>query len=85
MSRATEADGSSHPQENVPDRLGFHYTVMALALWPLLLLSISEVWKEKDSVSRDVADRLYSRLSLIVSKVSWAGRGARGNRPGVIG
>ena len=53
----------------MPDRLGFHYTVMALALWPLLLLSISEVWKEKDAVSRDVADRLYSRLSLIVSKV----------------
>ena len=56
----------------MPDRVGFHYAVMALALWPLLLLSISEVWREKDSVSRDVADRLYSRLSLIVSKV---GRG----------
>ncbi|XP_043227809.1 ATP-binding cassette sub-family G member 8-like [Amphibalanus amphitrite] len=64
--------GDNKDQENVPDRLGFHYTVMALGLWPLLLLSVSEVWKEKDAVSRDVADRLYSRLSLVVSKLFYS-------------
>ncbi|XP_037091076.1 ATP-binding cassette sub-family G member 8-like [Pollicipes pollicipes] len=64
--------GDNKDQENIPDRLGFHYTMMSLALWPLLLLSISEVWQEKDAVSRDVGDRLYSRLCLIVSKLFYS-------------
>ncbi|XP_037076874.1 ATP-binding cassette sub-family G member 8-like [Pollicipes pollicipes] len=54
--------GEDHDQENVPDRVGFHYAMMSLALWPTLLLTVSSVWRDKDVVTGDVSDRLYSRV-----------------------
>lgn len=61
--------GENRDQESIPDRLGFHYTMLSLAPWPLLLLAINGVWREKDTVTHDVADRLYTKFAYVFSKV----------------
>ena len=57
-------------QESVPDRTGFHYAMLSLAAWPSLLLTVSDIWRDKDVVSRDIDDRLYSRACHTLSQVS---------------
>ena len=42
---------------------------LAVGIWPMLLTMISEVWREKRSVTRDVEDGLYSKLAYIITKV----------------
>lgn len=56
-------------QDNINDRLGFFHVLMAVGIWPMLLTMISEVWREKRSVTRDVEDGLYSKLAYIITKV----------------
>lgn len=52
------------------DRLGYHYTVMCIAVWPLLLaLTISEIRTNRQTVERDIKDGLYGRLIYIFMKV----------------
>lgn len=57
-------------QESVNNRAGFHYSMAGIALWPVLLMAISEVWRDKPAVARDIGDGLYSRGIYIVTKVS---------------
>lgn len=57
-------------QESVNNRAGFHYAMAALGLWPVLLMAISEVWRDKPAVARDIGDGLYSRGIYIITKVS---------------
>ena len=59
-------------QDNINDRLGFHHCIMAVGIWPMLLCMISEAWREKGPVTRDVEDGLYSKLAYIMTKVSYA-------------
>ncbi|XP_043201300.1 ATP-binding cassette sub-family G member 8-like [Amphibalanus amphitrite] len=61
--------GEDRDQETVPDRTGFHYAMLSLAAWPSLLLTVSDIWREKDVVSRDIDDRLYSRACHTVSQI----------------
>lgn len=56
-------------QDNVNNRANFHYVMATLALWPVLLMAISEVWRDKPAVARDVADGLYSKGIYILTKV----------------
>lgn len=56
-------------QEDINDRLALHYVLGTVAIWPTLMLMISDVWKEKDSVARDIKDRLFGRFIHFVSKV----------------
>lgn len=56
-------------QDNVNNRATFHYVMASLALWPVLLMAISEVWRDKPAVARDVADGLYSKGIYIITKV----------------
>ena len=56
-------------QDNINDRLGFHHCIMAVGIWPMLLSMISEAWREKRPVTRDVEDGLYSKLAYIMTKV----------------
>ncbi|XP_068630907.1 ATP-binding cassette sub-family G member 8 isoform X2 [Battus philenor] len=49
------------------DRIGFHYAVMCLSAWPLLLwLSAREASSMRHHVERDVAVGLYSRTVFII-------------------
>ncbi|XP_075528671.1 ATP-binding cassette sub-family G member 8 [Dermacentor variabilis] len=59
-------------QEHVLDRLGFHYALLALCLWPLLLGDITDVWREKAYVSRDINERLYNGIAYIISKLMYS-------------
>ena len=62
---------SSRQQEqmHVNDRLGFHYLMMGLGIWPSILLDLSDAWSEKAPVTRDVSDGLYSKANYIFCKV----------------
>lgn len=61
--------GPLQQQDNVNNRATFHYVMASLALWPVLLMAISEVWRDKPAVARDVADGLYSKGIYILTKV----------------
>ena len=61
--------GSLPEQEDINDRLAFHYVLGSVAIWPTLMLMITDVWKERDSLARDVKDRLFGRWVHFVSKV----------------
>jgi hypothetical protein len=56
-------------QEDVNDRLALHYVLASVAVWPTLMLMISDVWLEKNSVAHDVKDQLYGRVVYFLSKV----------------
>ncbi|KAJ8944051.1 hypothetical protein NQ318_016249 [Aromia moschata] len=60
---------NSDPQLILNDRQGYHYSVMCLMLWPLLLfLTISEIRRNRRTVERDIKDGLYGRLTYIITK-----------------
>ena len=44
-------------QENISDRLGWHHTMMAVAVWPLTLHLLSDVWSQQPALVRDLEDR----------------------------
>lgn len=61
---------NSDPQLNLNDRIGYHYSVMCVMSWPLLLLlTLSEVQRNKNTVDRDIKDGMYTRLTYITLKV----------------
>jgi hypothetical protein len=59
----------SDPQLIYGDRPGFHYVMATLAPWPVFLLALGEVGRERWSVHRDIRDRLYYRMVYIFTKV----------------
>lgn len=59
----------SDPQLIYSDRPGFHYVMATLAPWPIFLLALGEVGRERWSVHRDIRDRLYYRIVYIFTKV----------------
>lgn len=53
------------------DRVGYHYTVMCLTAWPIMLwLSVREASSIRQHVERDIAVGLYSRTVFIICDVS---------------
>jgi len=61
----------SDPQLLYSDRPGFHYAGAVLAPWPVLLLTLGEIGRERWSVHRDIRDRLYYRMIYFFTKVSY--------------
>nr|XP_023024369.1 ATP-binding cassette sub-family G member 8-like [Leptinotarsa decemlineata] len=60
---------ASDPQLILNDRQGFHYTVMCVMLWPVLLhLTLSEVNSNRKTVERDIMDGLYGRTTYVITK-----------------
>lgn len=58
-------------QLNLNDRQGYHYSVMCVAVWPILLyLTTLEVTKNRKTVQRDIRDGLYNRSTYIITKVN---------------
>lgn len=61
---------NSDSQLNLNDRLGYHYSVMCIAIWPILLtLTLADIRHNKNTVERDIKDNLYGRAIYIISKV----------------
>ncbi|XP_052738552.1 ATP-binding cassette sub-family G member 8 isoform X1 [Bicyclus anynana] len=62
---------STDPKLTQNDRIGFHYAVMCLCAWPVLLwLSAREASSMRRHVERDIAVGLYSRTMFILFDVS---------------
>lgn len=52
------------------DRLGFHYTVFCVTLWPLIILSsLSAVRRERKFVVGEINENLYGRTVYVFIKV----------------
>ena len=45
---------------------------MSVGVWPMLMALITDEWRNKRAISRDVEDRLYSKAIYIFTKVSTA-------------
>ena len=56
-------------QDNIGDRLGFHYVFMTVGVWPTVLSLVTDEWRNKRAITRDVQDRLYSKVAYIFTKV----------------
>lgn len=59
-------------QEHVLDRLGFHYALLGICLWPLLLSDVTDVCREKMYVVRDINERLYFGFAYVFSKLTYS-------------
>lgn len=51
------------------DRVGFHYTTLGVMFWPLSLLGIVDVIKNRPRVEKDIDDGLYSRFIYCIVEV----------------
>lgn len=61
---------STQDQNNLNDRLGFHWVILCLGLWPVVLVILHNDRKEMRYVARDISEGLYSRAMFIVAKVN---------------
>ncbi|XP_017482849.1 PREDICTED: ATP-binding cassette sub-family G member 8 [Rhagoletis zephyria] len=52
---------ASDPQLSYNDRFGYHHCVMAVAYWPLLLLTIRDAQEDRRHAERDIRLGLYTR------------------------
>ncbi|XP_022650216.1 ATP-binding cassette sub-family G member 8-like isoform X3 [Varroa destructor] len=59
-------------QEHVSDRYGFYHSLLALCLWPMLLNMITDVWREKTFVCKDIHEKLYSGFAYVVAKLTYS-------------
>ncbi|XP_050303441.1 ATP-binding cassette sub-family G member 8 isoform X2 [Anthonomus grandis grandis] len=60
---------NTDPQLALNDRLGYHYAVMCLVPWPLILyMTLNEINQNRMNVERDIADGLYGRLIYVFTK-----------------
>lgn len=62
---------SSDPQLNLNDRLGYHHSAMCVAVWPILLiLTLTDLRINRETVERDINDGLYGKTTYIFTKVT---------------
>jgi len=59
-------------QENINDRLGWHHVMMSVATWPLILNFLSDLWRHKPMLTRDLDDKLYSKLAYSITKILYS-------------
>ncbi|XP_037954188.1 ATP-binding cassette sub-family G member 8-like [Teleopsis dalmanni] len=57
---------ASDPQLTYNDRLGYHHCVIALAYWPLVMLTIRVAQEDRKHAERDIRLGLYSRTLYII-------------------
>ncbi|KAG8193191.1 hypothetical protein JTE90_005541 [Oedothorax gibbosus] len=63
---------SGREQEHVHDRFGFYYVMVAVAIWPTLLYTVTSAWKEKTTVIRDTRERLYHKFTYAICKLTYS-------------
>ena len=56
-------------QENINDRLGWHHVMMSVAPWPLILVSLSDLWRRKPMLTRDLEDNLYTKTAFSITEI----------------
>ncbi|RXG61967.1 ATP-binding cassette sub-family G member 5 [Armadillidium vulgare] len=59
-------------QSNINNRVAFYYYMSCIGIWPTLLMSISEAWRDKPAIERDISDGLYSRGIYIITKMCYS-------------
>ena len=59
-------------QENINDRLGWHHVMMSVAPWPLILNFLSDLWRHKPMLTRDLDDNLYSKFAYSITKILYS-------------
>ncbi|CAG9840598.1 unnamed protein product, partial [Diabrotica balteata] len=60
---------TTDPQLILNDRYGYHYSVMCIVHWPLLLaMTVNEVRRNRKVIERDIKDGLYGRVTYIITK-----------------
>ena len=69
ITKKMEINSISILKDNINDRLGFHHVFMSVGVWPMLMALITDEWRNKRAISRDVEDRLYSKAIYIFTKV----------------
>ena len=53
---------------------------MSVGVWPMLMALITDEWRNKRAISRDVEDRLYSKAIYIFTKVIQCSRSSISER-----
>eukprot|EP00096_Caligus_rogercresseyi_P011213 TRINITY_DN4346_c0_g1_i1.p1 TRINITY_DN4346_c0_g1~~TRINITY_DN4346_c0_g1_i1.p1 ORF type:complete len:975 (+),score=241.06 TRINITY_DN4346_c0_g1_i1:188-3112(+) len=71
-------DNPSFDQDNINDRLGFHHVMMSVGIWPVMMAMITNEWNNKMPISRDVEDKLFSKVAYIFIKTLYS-------IPGIVG
>lgn len=56
---------STDPLLTYNDRLGYHHTLMGIALWPLLLLIIRDIQDDRRCAEKDIHLQMYGRAVYI--------------------
>lgn len=54
---------------NLKDRVGFYYASLGILFWPLSLLAMVEILRNRPGIERDISDGLYGRFVYIVVEV----------------
>lgn len=56
---------ASDPLLTYNDRLGYHHTMMAIALWPIILLIIRDIQNDRKCAEKEIYLELYGRTVYI--------------------
>lgn len=56
----------SDPQLTQNDRFGFHHTIMLVAFWPILMMTIRDIDVDREYAEKEISLKLYSRSLYIV-------------------
>lgn len=60
---------ASDPLLSYNDRLGYHHTMMAIAFWPILLLTIRDIQNDRKCAEKDIHLELFGRSAYIFMQV----------------
>lgn len=59
---------ATDPLLNLNDRFGYHYTIMGLAFWPIIILMIRDIHEDRNYAERDFKLGMYGRLVYIITQ-----------------
>lgn len=63
-------DVASDNKLHLKDRIGFYYSSLGILFWPLSLIAIHEIIKNRPHIEREIRDGLYGRLVYIIVEVN---------------
>lgn len=56
----------SDPQLTLYDRFGYHHTMLAVAFWPILMMTIRDIDQDRKYAEKEISLKLYSRSLYII-------------------
>lgn len=57
---------ASDPQFNLNDRFGYHHCVMAVAFWPIILITIRDIHEDRTYAEKDMRLGMYGRTLYLI-------------------